>query len=122
MQASGGDIGGGNEAETLEVDDDTLLTGCSGYSTLDSLELAGDDTDNVTAFIMDMLGFYHSYIVAVGGQCPHEIVHGNIGDDKRRIITVCPQMKVVVVVGNDRPNVWFLQDGVKDGGFGLGKY
>ena len=109
LKAAGGDVGGGNEAETLNVDDDALLAGCTGYTTFDSLELSCGDTDNVATLVVDMLGLDHTHVVAVGCQGHHETVHGGIGDDKRRVVAIGAYGEVVVVVGYEGTNVRFLQ-------------
>ena len=68
-----------------------------------------------------MFGLYHTDIVAVGGQGLDETIHGAIGDDKRRVVTVGPQTEVVVVLRNKGANGRLLHDGVEDCGFGMGK-
>ena len=50
-------VEGDYESESLDVNDDTLLACSTCYTPFDSLELAGDDADNISIFVAYMLGF-----------------------------------------------------------------
>ena len=121
LQTSCGNVGGGDEAETLELDDDTLLSGNTGYTTLDTLELADGDTNEVAALVVDMLGADHTDIVAVGRQGGDKALHGLIRDDERRIEAVGTYAEVVVVVGDEGTDDRIFQGRSKGLGFGTGK-
>ena len=121
LQAAGGDIGGGDETEALDVDDDTLLTGCAGYATYHARELTGDDTHDVAALVVDLAGVDHTNILTDGARGDDEALHALVRDHQRGIVAAGGLMEVVVVVGNEGTDCRFLDGQVEGTRFGMGK-
>ena len=100
MQEGFGDVGGGDEADAGEVDDDTLLAGNACHTAFDAPEGTVGDADTLAAAEMALRrgDVQQVFAAAAGGE--DEVLHLAQRDGQRRVVLTLP-FEMVKVEGNE---------------------
>lgn len=96
------DVGGGEASlKTLDVDHDTVLTGYTGHTTGDTLEVAIGDTHQIVGHETTLTDVdLHDMLIAQGSGADQRL-HVAGRDRKRGILSIGIEMEMVVIVSGE---------------------
>ena len=100
FQIGCGDVGGGDEGDALQFDDDATLAGSTGHQTSDTLELAISDNDRLATHVMNIFGINLHDVVIVDAADANEVHHALIVNFHHRVGSVGMGVTVVVIETN----------------------